>query len=164
MLTTQTLPSAPIPHKKDRLNSYKRVCDSPGVGSQRGSMSHLRHHPLSQTSRQGTKVLVEAVKGADVFDPAQHIETLWAARKHHVNTKEETYQSVLDNILMQFTSKRKEPLKELFPAKHQHCYQSFQSLPATLTCLQLNLEMGWRFAICMTQQTYLQSVMAVEPH
>ena len=37
------LPSAPIPHKKDRLNSYKRVCDSPGVGSQRGSMSHLKH-------------------------------------------------------------------------------------------------------------------------
>ena len=40
-----------------------------------------------QTSRQGTNVLVEAVKGVDVFDPAQHIETLWAARKHHVKTK-----------------------------------------------------------------------------
>ena len=25
-----------------------------------------------QTSRQGTNVLVEAVKGVDVFDPAQH--------------------------------------------------------------------------------------------
>ena len=60
-----------------------------------------------QTSRQGTKVLVEAVKGVVVFDPAQHLETLWAARKHHVNIKEETYQSVLDSILMQFTSKRK---------------------------------------------------------
>ena len=40
-----------------------------------------------KTSRQGTNVLVEAVKGVDVFDPAQHIETLWAARKHHVKTK-----------------------------------------------------------------------------
>ena len=40
-----------------------------------------------QTSRQGTNVLVEAVKGVDVFDPAQHIETLRAARKHHVKTK-----------------------------------------------------------------------------
>ena len=35
-----------------------------------------------QTSRQGTNVLVEAVKGVDVFDPAQHLETLRAARKH----------------------------------------------------------------------------------
>ena len=33
-----------------------------------------------QTSRQGTKVLVDAVKEVDVFDPAQHIETLRAAR------------------------------------------------------------------------------------
>ena len=33
-----------------------------------------------QTSRQGTNVLVEAVKGVDVFDPAQHIKTLQAAR------------------------------------------------------------------------------------
>ena len=109
-------------------------------------------------------MLVEAVKGADIFDPAQHIETLRAARKHHVNTKEETYQSVLDSILMQFTSKQKSAIKELFPAKHQHGYQSFQLLPATLTCLPLNLEMGWQFAICVTQQTYLQSVMVVEPH
>ena len=46
-----------------------------------------------QTSRQGTNVLVEAVKGVDVFDPAQHMETLWAARKHHVKIKEETYRS-----------------------------------------------------------------------
>ena len=114
-----------------------------------------------QTSRQGTKVLVEAVKGVVVFDPAQHLETLRAARKHHVNIKEETYQSVLDSILMQF---EKEPLKELFPAKHQHRYLSFQSLPVTLTCLQLNLEMGWRFVICMTRQTYLQSLMFVKPH
>ena len=60
-----------------------------------------------QTSRQGTKVLVESMKGVDVFDPVQHIETLRAARKHHVNTKDETYQSVLDSILMQFTPKRK---------------------------------------------------------
>ncbi|KAL5477476.1 hypothetical protein EMCRGX_G024280 [Ephydatia muelleri] len=51
-----------------------------------------------QTSRQGTEVLVEAVKGVVVFDPAQHLETLRAARKHHVNIKEETYQSVLDSV------------------------------------------------------------------
>ena len=87
--------------------------------------------------------------------------TYRAARKHHANNKDETYQSVLDSILMQITS---EPLQELFPAKHQHGYLSFQSPPATLTCLQLNLEMGWGFAICMTRQTYLQSVMVVEPH
>ena len=117
-----------------------------------------------QTSRQGTKVLIEAVKGVVVFDPAQHLETLRAARKHHVNIKEETYQSVLDSILMQFTSKQKRAIKELFPAKQQHGYLSFQSLPVTLTCLQLNLEMGWRFIICVTRQTYLQSVMVVEPH
>ena len=53
--------------------------------------------------------------------PAQHRETLWAARKHHVKTKEETYQSVLHSILTQFTHRsEKEPLKELFVAKHQH--------------------------------------------
>ena len=60
-----------------------------------------------QTSRQGINVLVEAVKGVDVFDPARHIETLQAARKHHVKTKEETYQSILYSILMQFTPERK---------------------------------------------------------
>ena len=69
-----------------------------------------------QTSRQGTKVLVEAVKGV-VFDPAQHLETLWAARKHRVNIKEETYQSVLDSILMQFTSKRKRAIKRAISDK-----------------------------------------------
>ena len=50
-------------------------------------------------------MLVEAVKGVDVFYPVQHIgPALRAARKHIVNVKE-TYQSisVLDNILMQFT-------------------------------------------------------------
>ena len=71
-----------------------------------------------QTSRQGTKVLVEAVKGVVVFDPAQHIESLRAARKYHVKTKEDTYQSELDSILMQFASKQKRAIKkELFPAK-----------------------------------------------
>ena len=60
-----------------------------------------------QTSRQGTNVLVETVKGVDVFDPAQHMETLRAARKHYVKSKEETYQSARDSILMQFTPKRK---------------------------------------------------------
>lgn len=117
-----------------------------------------------QTSRQGTKVIVEAVKGVDAFDPAQHIETLQAARKHHVKTKEETYQSELNSILLQFSPKLKEPLKGLFLAKHQHGYLFFQPLPATLTCLRLNLEMGWQFAICMIWQTYLPSVMVVRPH
>ena len=48
----------------------------------------------------------------------QHnIETIRAARKHHVNTKEETYQSVLDSILMQFTSKRKRAIKRAISGK-----------------------------------------------
>ena len=70
-----------------------------------------------QTSRQGTIVLVEAVKGVDAFDPAQHIETIWAARKHLVNTKEEIYQSVLHSILMQFTSKQKRAIKRAISGK-----------------------------------------------
>ena len=68
-------------------------------------------------------MLVETVKGVDVFDPAQHIEpALRAARKHNVK---ETYQFVLDNILMQFT--------------HQHGWLFFYSLPATLNWLWLDL-------------------------
>ena len=68
-----------------------------------GILYHTKRATLAyQTSRQGTKVLVEAVKGVEVLDPAQHIKTLRAARKHHVKTKEETYQSELDSILMQF--------------------------------------------------------------
>ena len=62
-------------------------------------------------------MLIEAVKGVVVFDPAQHIESLRAARKHHVNIKEETYQSVLDSILMQFTSKRKRAIKRAISGK-----------------------------------------------
>ena len=72
-----------------------------------------------QTPRQGTKVLVEAVKGVVVFDPAQHLETLRAARIHHVNIKEETYQSVLDSILMQFTSKRKRAIKRAISSRNR---------------------------------------------
>ena len=55
--------------------------------------------------------LVEAVEWVDVFDPTQHMETLWAARKHDIKTKEEIYQSVLDSILMQFTPKQKRAIK-----------------------------------------------------
>ena len=62
-------------------------------------------------------MLIEAVKGVVVFDPAQHIESLRAARKHHVNIKEETYQSVLDSILMQITSKRKRAIKRAISGK-----------------------------------------------
>ena len=69
-----------------------------------------------QTSRQGNKVLVEAVKVV-VFDPAQHLEALRAARKHHDNIKEETYQSVLDSIFMQFISKRTRAIKKAISGK-----------------------------------------------
>ena len=41
-----------------------------------------------QTSRQGTNVLVEAVKGVDAVYPAEHLEIFWVARKHHVKSKE----------------------------------------------------------------------------
>ena len=58
-----------------------------------------------QTPRQGTKVLVEAVMF--LIQHAHHIESIRAARKHHIKTKEETYQSELNSILMQFASKRK---------------------------------------------------------
>ena len=45
------------------------------------------------------------------------METLRAARKHHVKTKEETYQSVLDSVLMQFTPKRKRAIKRAICGK-----------------------------------------------
>ena len=108
-------------------------------------------------------MLFEAVKGVEVFDPAQHIESLRAARKKHVKTKEESYQSELDSILMQFASERKRAIKRAISSKNQHGHLSFQSLPATLTCLQLK-EMGWQFAICVIQETYIPSVTVVEPH
>ena len=111
-------------------------------------------------------MLIEAVKGVVVFDPAQHIESLRAARKHHVNIKEETYQSVLDSILMQFTSKRKRAIKRAISDKTSARLSvlPIATCTVTLTCLQVNLEMGWQFVICVTRQTYLQSVMVVEPH
>ena len=66
------LPSAPIPRKKDRIDSYKRACESPvsggGSGSRRSSMSHLRHqqhnHPLSHNeTASGSKSSLTSNEG-----------------------------------------------------------------------------------------------------
>ena len=51
-----------------------------------------------------------------IFTHVLH-KTLRAARKHHVKSKEETYRSVLDSILMQFTPKRKRAIKRAISGK-----------------------------------------------
>ena len=90
--------------RRTRSNSFQPGGALPTYRAELGMFDPTKTASVAyQTSRQGTNVLVEAVKGVDVFDPAQHIETLQAARKHHVKTKEETYQSILNSILMQFT-------------------------------------------------------------
>ena len=58
-----------------------------------------------QTSRQGTNVLVETVKGVDAVYPAEHIEIFWVARKHHVKSKERVIPILLESIVMQFIKK-----------------------------------------------------------
>ena len=61
------LPSAPIPRKKDRINSYKRACDSPSGGSQRSSHLRRQHdHPLSHNeTASGSKSSLTSNEGSD---------------------------------------------------------------------------------------------------
>ena len=58
-----------------------------------------------QTSRQGTNMLVEAVKRVEAVYPAEHTEIFWVARKQHVKSKERVIPILLESIVMQFIPK-----------------------------------------------------------